>query len=141
MAVDMRKQLIHGTLEWGINKTVEKKLDISEFDGGYKNDTEGRPAINPRGLLKLVFFGYSKGLLSSRRLEALSHENIIARALCGADHGTIAAFVSGHSEKIKKIFVEVLMVCDETGLIGKEMFAIDGCRRMRERNGPGRLTN
>ena len=131
VVVDMRKQLIQGTLEWGINEIVEKKLDMSTFDSEYKNDIEGRPAINPRGLLKLVFYGYSKGLLSSRRLEALSRENIIAQALCGADgadHGTIAAFVSGHSEIIKKIFVEVLMVCDEMGLVGKEMFAIDGCR-------------
>ena len=131
VVVDMRKQLIQGTLEWGINEIVEKKLDMSAFDSEYKNDIEGRPAINPRGLLKLVLFGYSKSMLSSRRIEALSRENIIAQALCGsegADHGTIAAFVSGHSEKIKKIFVEILMICDEMGLIGKEMFAIDGCR-------------
>ena len=78
VVVDMKKQLIPGTLEWGINEIVEKKLDMSEFDSEYRNDREGRPAINPRGLLKLVFFGYSKGLLSSRRLEALSRENIIA---------------------------------------------------------------
>ena len=131
IVVDMRKQLIPGTLEWGINEIVERKLDMSEFDSEYKNDIEGRPAINPRGLLKLIFYGYSKGLLSSRRLEALSRENIIAQALCGAkgaDHGTIAAFVSGHSKIIRRIFVEVLMICDEMGLIGKEMFAIDGCR-------------
>ena len=38
VVVDMRKQLIPGTLEWGVNEIVEKKLDMSEFDREYKND-------------------------------------------------------------------------------------------------------
>lgn len=41
---------------------------------------------------------------------------------------TIADFISGSSEEIAKLFQQVLLTCDEMGLIGKEMFAIDGCK-------------
>jgi transposase len=131
MAVDMREQLLPGSFEWALSEIVDNRLDFGAFDAEYRNDDEGRPAINPRALLKLVLFGYSKGILSSRRLEKLSRENITAMALCGedgADHSTISKFVSGKEERIKKLFSEVLLYCHELGLIGGEMFAIDGCR-------------
>ena len=41
---------------------------------------------------------------------------------------TLAAFVSGKSEAIAALFEEVLLVCEEEGLIGKELLAIDGCK-------------
>jgi len=41
---------------------------------------------------------------------------------------TIASFISNMSEVIQTLFLEILMVCDGAGLIGKEMFAIDGCK-------------
>ena len=101
---------------------------LSEFDSAYKNDTTGRPGIDPRTLLKLVLYGYSRGKQSSRKIEQLSKNNIIAKALTAdieADHTTIADFVSGNSEKLKKVFTCVLIVCDELRLIGGEKFAID----------------
>jgi transposase len=130
MTVDMREQLLPGTFEWALAELVEKRLDFGDFDARYSNDEEGRPAINTRSLMKLVLYGYSKGILSSRRLERLSRENIVARALSGdgIDHATIARFVSGNGDRIKKLFSEVLLYCNELGLIGGEMFAIDGCR-------------
>jgi hypothetical protein len=77
-----------------------------------------------------VQFGYSKGILPSRRLEKLSRENITAMALSGegADHTTIAKFISGSGERRKGLFSEVLLYCRESGLIGGELFAIDDCR-------------
>lgn len=41
---------------------------------------------------------------------------------------TIADFISTANEEVIRLFLEVLMVCDEMGLIGKEMFAVDGCK-------------
>jgi len=47
---------------------------------------------------------------------------------------TIAAFISGHAEKVEAIFEQVLLICDSDGLLGKELFAIDGCK-MSSANG------
>jgi transposase len=73
-----------------------------------------------------VLYGYSRGKNSSRKTEELSKYNIIAKALSAdieADHATIAAFVSKNSEKLKRVFTEVLMVCGELKLIGGEKAA------------------
>ncbi len=41
---------------------------------------------------------------------------------------TIADFISSNDQETVKLFLEVLLICDEMGLIGKEMFAVDGCK-------------
>ena len=41
---------------------------------------------------------------------------------------TLAAFVSNHAEEIEALFEQVLLVCQEQGLLGNELFAIDGCK-------------
>ncbi|GAA3916767.1 hypothetical protein GCM10022277_09460 [Litoribacillus peritrichatus] len=41
---------------------------------------------------------------------------------------TIANFVSSHVEEVAALFEQVLLVCDQQGLLGKELFAIDGCK-------------
>ena len=131
LTVNLKEQLLPGTFEHTLNELIDKEIDVSEFDSAYKNDTTGRPGIDPRTLLKLVLYGYSRGKQSSRKIEHLSKNNIIAKALSAdieVDHATIAGFVSGNSEKLKKVFTCVLMICDELHLIGGEKFAIDGCR-------------
>ncbi|MBW1700338.1 MAG: transposase [Deltaproteobacteria bacterium] len=95
--VSLEGQLVPGTLEYAIHHVVEERLDLSMFDERYCNDETGRKAIDPRVLIKIVLFGYSRGLISSRSLERACGENIIFMALsCGQkpDHSTIATFVS-----------------------------------------------
>ncbi len=41
---------------------------------------------------------------------------------------TIADFVSGHTEAMNQVFHSVLLICCQSGLVGKEHFAIDGCK-------------
>jgi transposase len=128
--VSLAQQLEPGTLEHTIHYVVEKRLDLSRFDEGRINDETGRPAYDPRVLLKVVLLGYSRGKLSSRKLEAACRENIVFMALtCGQapDHSTIAEFVSGMGEqRISGLFSQVLLVCEEEGLLGGTHFSIDG---------------
>ena len=65
--VSLEEQLMPGTLEFAINRLVEKHLDLSIFDGKYKNDETGRLAYDPKILLKVVLLGYSRELTSSGR--------------------------------------------------------------------------
>ena len=100
----------------------------------YDNDACGAPAYDPAILLKIILYAYSKGITSSRQIEQLAKENVVCMALAAdtAPHfTTIAAFVSSLSAEITEVFRNVLLVCDEAGLIGKEMFAVDGVKLPR----------
>ena len=82
--VSLEEQLMPGTLEYAIHHVVEERLDVSIFDDRYGNDETGRKAIAPKVLIKIVLFGYSRGLISSRSLERACRENVTFMALaCG----------------------------------------------------------
>lgn len=129
--VSLADQLIPGTLEYAIHRVVEERLDLSMFDDRYCNDETGRKAIDPKVLIKIVLFGYSRGLISSRALERACLENITFMTLsCGQkpDHRTIAAFVSSMDEQIEELFTKVLLICEEEGLLGGTHFSLDGLK-------------
>jgi transposase len=128
--VDLNKQLLPGSFEFALNHIVNT-LDISCFDPSYQNDETGAPAYSPEVLLKIVFYCYSKGIISSRKIQAMCEDNIILKALSGdtvPHFTTIASFVSTNEEAIKEVFSQVLLNCSELGLIQGDMFAIDGCK-------------
>jgi len=125
------KQILPGTFEYTLNLLIDNELDLSIFDDRFKNDETGAPAYDPKILLKIVLFAYSRGIVSSRKIARCCEENIIFMALSADTRPhftTIADFISTMDKEIVKLFLEVLLVCDEQGLIGKEMFAIDGCK-------------
>jgi len=131
ITVNLQEQILPGTLEHMLNDIIGNKIDISMFDENYKNDETGCKAIPPAVLIKLIIYGYSKGIRSSRKLMELSSENMVAKALAGdmePHWTTIASFVSSNGEKFQEIFVKVLAYCNELGLVGGETFAIDGLR-------------
>jgi len=129
--VSLEDQLMPGTLEYAIHHVVEERLDLRMFDDRYCNDETGRKAIDPKVLIKIVLFGYSRGMISSRSLERACLENITFMALaCGQkpDHSTIAAFVSSINKEIEGLFTKVLLICDEEGLLGGTHFSLDGLK-------------
>ncbi len=129
--VDFDSQLLPGTFEHTLDYIIEKKLDLSIFNHRYKNDKTGASAYNPKILLKIVLLAYSRGIIYSRKIERLCQENIIFIALsCDTrpHFTTIAKFISKLSAEIESIFGKVLCLCDKLGLIGRDMFAIDGCK-------------
>ena len=131
LSVNLKQQLLPGTFEHMLDQIIGTKIDISNFDSNYKNDATGASAIPPIVLLKLIFYGYSKGQYSSRKIWNLSLQNIIAKALTGdmeIHWRTIADFISGNRTLVTEIFTRVLIFCGELDLIGGETFAEDGLR-------------
>ena len=129
--VHFEKQIIPGTFEYSLNYLIDHKLDLSIFDERYRNEETGASAYDPRILLKIILYAYSRGIVHSRRIAQACEDNIIFMALsCDTTphFTTIADFVSTMDKEITRLFREVLLVCDDMGLIGKEMFAIDGCK-------------
>jgi transposase len=131
LPVSLEDQLMPGTLEFAIHTLVEKRLDMAIFHGKYRNDETGRAAYDPKILLKVVLLAYSRGLISSRKIEQACRENVVFVALaCGQqpDHSTIAAFIASMKDEILPLFRDVLLVCEEMNLLGGTMFALDGCK-------------
>jgi transposase len=121
ISVSLEQQLIPGTLEFAIHMLVQRYVDTSGFASRYKNDDTGCPAYDPKVLLKVVLLAYSRGLISSRKIEQACRENVTFMALaCGMvpDHSTIATFVSSMQEEIVSLFRDILLVCAEQGLLG-----------------------
>src|SRR3989304_6572759 len=131
LAVDLERQLLPGTFEHALNYLIDHEIDLKGFDARYCNDLTGAAAYPPAMLLKVVLFAYSRGMVSSRAIERACREHVAFIALSGdsAPHfTTLAAFVSTLSDEIAPLFGEVLLLCDRQGLIGREMFAIDGVK-------------
>ena len=131
LPVDFDKQLLPGSFEHALCYLVDHELDLSEFHARYRNDVEGAPAFDPAVLLKIVLLAYSRGIVSSRKMEAACREHVLFMAVSGDSQPhftTLAAFVSNMGDLAARLFSQVLAVCDRQGLIGREMFAIDGVK-------------
>jgi transposase len=131
LSINLNEQLLPDTFEYTMNYIINEEIDLSELDSKYKNDLTGAPAYDPRVLLKIILYAYSRGIFSSRRIMELCETNIIAKALSGdsVPHFTVIAdFITSMKEQISGIFLNILMVCQDMELIGGKMFAIDGCK-------------
>ena len=131
LPVDFDKQVQPGSFEHALCHLIDHEVDLSDFHARYKNDDEGAPAYDPAVLLKIILLAYSRGIVASRRIEAACRENVLFMAVSGdsqPNFTTIADFVSGLGELTAKLFAQVLTLCDRQGLIGREMFAIDGVK-------------
>ena len=91
----------------------------------------GRKSYDPSDLLKLYLYGYYNGIRSSRKLERECGRNIELMWLLGRlkpDFKTIANFRKDNKQAHEKVFYRFSVICDELGLLGKEIVAIDGSK-------------
>lgn len=129
--IELEKQITPGSLEYAIHKLVEERVKIDAFEKKLKNDETGRPAYDPKVMLKIILLAYSKGIISSRKIETACKENILFMALsCQQcpDHSKIAEFISTMKEEIQPLFRDILLVCEELKLLGGTSFALDGLK-------------
>lgn len=125
LPVDLEAQLVPGTFAHAQHHLIDE-LDLLAFDARYRNDDKVAPTHDPAVLL-----GYSQGLVSSRSIERACRDNVLFVAITGdakPHFTTIAAFVSGSRDAIAAVFAQVLAILGKDGLIGREMFAIDGVK-------------
>lgn len=111
-----------------INDIVEN-LDISLIENSYKE--MGAPAYNPKMLLKIIFYAYSQGLRSFRKIENGLTENIAFRYLAAnnhMDHGTISLFRKNHLKELPTIFAQIVILASSLGLADFSDISIDGTK-------------
>jgi transposase len=129
--VQFEHQILPGSFEHALSYVVDHKLDLTSFHALHKNDMTGAPAYDPRVMLKIVLAAYARGIISSREMSFACQQNVVFMALSANSRPhftTLAQFVRDMGPVIQGLFVDVLLYCDELGLIGREMFAVDGCK-------------
>lgn len=129
--VHLDEQLQPGTFEHALDYVVDHHVDLKVFEARHRNDEVGRPAWDPAVMLKVILFGYSRGILSSRGLERACRENVVFLALSDGAHPhftSIAEFVSSMKVEVEAVFQRILFLCSELDLVGLELLGVDGCK-------------
>jgi transposase len=130
LAPDIRKWLPPDHLALFISDVVDT-LDLTEITEEYLHLQGGHPAYHPAMMLKLLFYGYCVGIRSSRRIEQKTYEDVAFRVLsCDShpDHSRISDFRKRHLRAISRLFVQVLGICKEAGLVKLGYVALDGTK-------------
>ena len=108
---------------------ITDKLDFSKVYLQYQG--KGTVAYDPKLLLALLFYGYSTGVFSSRKIEAATYDSVAFRFIAGnqhPDHDTIAAFRKRFLNEIRGWFKEILLIGKELGLVKLGNIFIDGTK-------------
>lgn len=104
-------------------------IDISSIKDTYYG--MGQHPYHPRMLLKVLVYGYSLGIRSSRKLKDRLHEDIVFMWLSGRqtpDFRTISDFRKNKLKDVKQIFIKVLSLCQELGMIRVGKVSFDGTK-------------
>jgi transposase len=107
------------------------QFDLSVFESGYRSDGRGGAAYAPKVMVRLLLFAYCEGVRSSRQIERRCGRDVGYRVLAGnrvPDHATIARFRDRHREALGKVFVQVLRLCADAGLLRVGLLALDGTK-------------
>lgn len=130
MPPDLRDWLPESELAWAVLDAVEA-LDLSAFEGAYRADGAGRPPYDPALMVALLLFAYCDGARSSREIERRCHRDLAYRVVCGnrsPDHVSVARFRTRHREALNGLFVQVLRLLAEAGMVKVGLVAIDGTK-------------
>src|SRR3984885_9715127 len=115
---------------WTVLGAVEQKVLVG-FYGAYRANRQGRAAYDPALMVALLLFSYSVGVRSSRQVERACRGDVafkVITAMVVPDHSTIAEFRRRHEAAISELFVSVLGLCGEAGLVQVGEIAVDGTR-------------
>jgi transposase len=108
---------------------VIEELDLRAMTGSYRGS--GEASYHPELLLGLIIHGYATGVFSSRKLERATYDSVAFRFIAAnehPDHDTIAAFRRRFLKQIEALFVQVLVLAREMGVLRMGTVALDGTK-------------
>ncbi len=131
---------------------IADQLDLSEITARYEQERRGGAPYNPRMMVKVLLYGYCIGVSSSRRMAQRLHEDIAFRVQAAnnaPDFRTISDFRKDHLAALSGLFLQVLMLCSQAGLVKLGHVVLDSTKvranaskhkamsykRMKEREG------
>src|ERR1700683_1653072 len=111
---------------------VVETLDLAAMYATYEaRDGRGQAAYDPRMMVRLLIYAYCRGVPGSRRIERAPQEDVAFRYLAAdqhPDHTTIADFRKDHLANLSQLFVQVLKLCQQAGLVKLGHVALDGTK-------------
>lgn len=122
--------LPQGHLAYFINDTVDA-LDLSAFHARYAGGGARNQPFHPAMMVKVLVYGYATGVFSSRKIERRLHEDLAFRMLGASNfpkHRTIRDFRALHLKELSDLFVQVVKLAGELGLVKLGTVAIDGTK-------------
>jgi len=117
-------------LVYFISETVDR-LDLSGFYRRYEGDGRRNRPFDPRMMVKVLLYGYATGTFSSRKLAKKLEEDVALRVLGAGNfpaHRTICEFRQRHLKEFQELFVELVRIARETGMIRLGTVAVDGAK-------------
>ena len=122
--------LPEGHLAYFISDTIDS-LDLSAFHARYAQGGPRNQPYHPAMMVKVVVYGYATGVFSSRKLARKLHEDVAFRVLAAGNypaHRTICDFRALHLEELSGLFVQVVKLARECGLVKLGTIAVDGTK-------------
>ena len=110
---------------------VTAQIDISPIVDDYDSGNGGQPPFHPQMMLVLLLYAYSQGVFSSRKIMQRCSGDVAFRILVGEDipdFRRIAEFRARHLQHLQALFLEVLMLCREAGLLKVGRLSLDGTK-------------
>ena len=127
---DMRDWLPEDHLAWYVSDLVDR-ADLSDITVEYLHLKGGHPGFHPAMMTKLLVYGYCVGVPSSRQIEKKTYEDVAFRVLAAGyhpDHSTICEFRKRHLEQLRVLFIEVLLMAQQMGMVKLGHVALDGTK-------------
>ena len=106
-------------------------MDLSAFDARYGDEGPGNQAFDPRMMVKVLVYAYATGTFSSRKIAAKLHEDVALRVLAADNfpaHRTISDFRQRHLPEFQALFVQLVQMAREVGLVKLGTVAVDGSK-------------
>ena len=126
----MREWLAEGHLAYFVNDTVDS-LDLTAFHARYAGGGSRNQPFHPAMMVKVLIYGYATGVFSSRKLARKLHEDVAFRVLAAGNfpaHRTLSDFRAFHLKELSDLFVQVVRLAREMGLVKLGTVAVDGTK-------------
>lgn len=130
MPPSLKDWLPEDHLAFFVSEMVDDVLDLSPFLDSYV-EVRGYPPYDPRLMLKILLYGYTTGLRSSRKIENRCHDDVAFRFLsanAAPDFRSIARFRKRHLQALGALFLQVLQLCQRAGMVKMGRVALDGTK-------------
>ena len=130
LPASLQDWLPRGHLAYFISDTVDA-LDLGAFYARYAGGGARNQPFHPAMMVKLLVYGYATGVFSSRKIERRLHEDLAFRMLGAGNfpkHRTIRDFRALHLKELSDLFVQVVKLAREMGLVKLGTVAIDGTK-------------
>ena len=108
---------------------IVERIDLGKLTTAYRG--RGSDAYHPAMMVGLLFYGYATGIFSSRKLERETYDSVAFRYVAAnehPDHDTIATFRKRFLEELSALFVEILSVAQQMGLLKLGKVSLDGTK-------------